>query len=240
VVDIAADANPRTRTIALGVETQLTTARKGEMFFNDAALCFQHWQSCASCHPDARVDALNWDLLNDDIGNPKNTKSMLLSHQTPPVMSLGVREKAEKAVRSGIRFIQFAERPEEDAVAIDEYLKGLKPVPSPQLVNGELSAEAKKGKEIFARSGCIACHPQGLYTDLNEYDIGTTKGLDKGKLVDTPTLVETWRTAPYLHDGRAATITDVLTKYNPGDKHGTTSTLSPDEIKQLEEFVSSL
>lgn len=240
VVDVAAEANPKPRTIALGAETPLTVARKGEMFFNDADLCFQHWQSCASCHPDARVDGLNWDLLNDDIGNPKNSKSMLLSHQTPPVMSLGVREKAEKAVRSGIRFIQFAERPEEDAVAIDEYLKNLKPIPSPRLVNADLSPDAQKGKEIFSRAGCTACHPQGLYTDLNEYDIGSTKGLDKGKLVDTPTLIETWRTAPYLHDGCAATITDVLTKCNPGDKHGTTSTLSPDEIRQLEEFVLSL
>ena len=72
-------------------ETDLV--RQGEFYFNDATICFQGWQSCASCHDDdARVDGLNWDLLNDGIGNPKNTKSLVLSYQTPPVMSLGVRE----------------------------------------------------------------------------------------------------------------------------------------------------
>ena len=48
--------------------------------------------------PDARADALNWDLLNDGIGNPKNTRSMLHSHRLPPVMITGIRAKAEDAV----------------------------------------------------------------------------------------------------------------------------------------------
>ena len=31
--------------------------RKGEFYFHDATICFQGWQSCASCHPgDARAD----------------------------------------------------------------------------------------------------------------------------------------------------------------------------------------
>ena len=45
---------------------------RGNMYFHDATLGFQGWQSCASCHPnDARADGLNWDLLNDGLGNPK-------------------------------------------------------------------------------------------------------------------------------------------------------------------------
>ena len=107
------------KPIALGPEPQLTLVRRGQMYFHDADFCFQHWQSCSSCHPDARVDSLNWDLMNDGIGNPKNAKSMLLAHATPPVMALGVRADAETAVRAGIRHIQFAMRPEEDAAAID-------------------------------------------------------------------------------------------------------------------------
>jgi hypothetical protein len=75
-------------------------ARKGEFYFHDAGICYQGWQSCASCHPgDARANGLNWDLLNDGIGNPKNTKSLLLTYQTPPAMWLGVRETAETADR---------------------------------------------------------------------------------------------------------------------------------------------
>ncbi|MHB8902074.1 MAG: YncE family protein, partial [Thermoguttaceae bacterium] len=93
------------RTIPLGPRPELTVERRGELLFHDATICYEHWQSCASCHPDARIDGLNWDLMNDDQGNPKNTKSMLLSHVTPPSMATGVRATAEIAVRAGIQHI---------------------------------------------------------------------------------------------------------------------------------------
>ena len=239
VVDTTPDSCVKPRSVPLGSQPPMTTVRKGEMFFQDARLCFQKWQSCASCHPDARVDGLNWDLLNDGIGNPKNTKSMLLSHKTPPVMSLGVRDTAEVAVRAGIRFIQFAVRPEEDAVAIDEYLKSLQPLPSPYLVNGELSKAAQRGQKIYEQAKCATCHPAPLFSDLKQYELGTAKGMDKGKAVDTPALIEVWRTGPYLHDGRAATMGDVFAKFNAGGKHGDTEKLSPEQLADLVEYVMS-
>ena len=240
VVDLDPSTPHPIRNVALGLRSPMTKARKGELFFNDARLCFQQWQSCASCHPDGRADGLNWDLLNDGIGNPKNTKNMLLAFQTPPSMSLGVREGAEAAVRAGIKFIQFAVRPEEDAQAIDEYLKLLQPVPSPYLGKGRLNPAAKRGEKIFKKAGCIACHPPPLFTNLQEYDLGLGRGVDAGKPFDTPTLVEVWRTAPYLHDGRAATMRDVFTRFNPQDKHGVTSTLTSMEIDELTEYILSL
>ena len=69
--------------------------------------------------------------------------------------------------------------------------------------------------------------------------VDTAIGLDKGKKFDTPTLVEIWRMAPYLYDGRATTIEEVLTKFNPDDKHGVTSNLTEKEIKDLAQFVLS-
>jgi cytochrome c peroxidase len=208
------------------------------MLFNDALICFQSWQSCASCHPsEARVDALNWDLLNDGLGNPKNTKSLLLSHQTPPSMMTGIRATAESAVRAGIRHILFAVRPEEESAAIDEYLKSLKPVPSPHLVDGKLSESAGRGRAVFRKAGCSSCHSGPLLTDLQRYNVGTGDALDKDRQFDTPALVEIWRTAPYLYDGRAATIRDVVTTCNRDDRHGRTSDLSEREIVDLVEFV---
>jgi len=68
---------------------------------------------------------------------------------------------------------------------------------------------------------------------LKTHDVGTGKDLDKDQRFDTPTLVEIWRTAPYLYDGRAYTIEEVLTTFNPGDKHGVTSNLTEAEIKDL-------
>ena len=241
VVDINPDIRPKAKSIALGPKKPMTVVRTGEMFFHDATLCFQKWQSCSSCHPsEARVDGFNWDLLNDGLGNPKNTKSLLLAHKTPPAMVTGNRPDAETAVRAGIRHIQFAVRPEEDAVAIDEYLKSLKPVPSPYLVRGRLSKRAKRGKKLFKTAGCASCHTPGLYTDLKKYDLGNGRWLDTGKSFDTPGLIELWRTAPYLHDGRAETIVDVLKKHNPNNKHGNTSELTGKQIKDLAEFILSL
>jgi DNA-binding beta-propeller fold protein YncE/mono/diheme cytochrome c family protein len=215
--------------------------RQGERLFNDATLCRQGWQSCASCHPDGRADGLNWDLLNDGIGNPKNTKSMLLSHQTPPAMSLGVRETAEQAVRSGIRNILFALRPEAEARAIDAYLKSMSPTPSPLLAEGQLSPAAMRGKKLFTEAGCARCHPAPWFTDQGRHAVGTKNPQDRAdSRFDTPTLVEIWRTAPYLHDGSAATLQEVLTTHNLKDEHGKTSGLSPEQIADLAAYVLSL
>jgi YVTN family beta-propeller protein len=232
----------KAESIPLGPKPEMNTARKGEFYFHDASICFQGWQSCSSCHPgDARADGLNWDLLNDGISNPKNTRSLLLAHHTPPVMSLGVRTNAEAAVRAGIRHILFTVQPDEIPAAIDEYLKSLKPVPNPNLVHGQLSKAAKRGEKGFLRVGCAKCHPPGLFTDLQKHDVGTRVTFDKAtdRFV-TPTLVEIWRTAPYLHDGSAATMRDVVTTRNPHDEHSETSKLSPQDIDDLCEYVLSL
>ena len=66
------------------------------------------------------MDGLNWDLLNDGIGNPKNCKRLLLAHATPPSMSLAVRPNACVAVRAGIRYSLFTVQPPEVADAMDE------------------------------------------------------------------------------------------------------------------------
>ncbi len=216
--------------------------RKGEFYFNDATICQGGWQSCSSCHPgDARVDGLNWDLINDGIGNPKNTRSLLLAHKTPPAMFLGVRTNAEAAVRAGINFILFTKQPEAVASSIDEYLKSLKPVPSPHLEHGKFSQAAKRGEKLFSKAGCVDCHVPGLYTDLRSHDVGTRAAYDGATdKFYTPTLIEVWRTAPYLHNGSAATIRDVLTTSNNGNQHGDTSELSKQEIDDLCEYLLSL
>lgn len=208
---------------------------KGERCFNDASHCFQNWQSCNGCHPgDGRTDGMNWDLMNDGVGNSKNCKSMLFSHVTPPSMISGVRESAEWAVRAGFKFIQFFEVSEEDAACVDAYLKSLKPVPSPYLVDGELSEKAERGKKVFDKLKCGECHSGVYYTDLKMHRIGDDVEFEKGW--DTPTLREVWRTAPYLFDGRAATMQEVFEIH----KHGINKKVSKKDIEVLTEYVNSL
>jgi mono/diheme cytochrome c family protein len=241
VVDL--DSKSPSGCIRLSSEGRITLEREGERLFHDATIAHQGWQSCASCHPDGRADGLNWDLLNDGIGNPKNTKSLLHSHRTPPAMSSGVRGTAEQAVRSGLRRILFAVPSEERASAIDAYLSSLKPAANPNLATRALSRAARRGKRLFEdpRAGCASCHPAPLFTDCKQYSLGgSTAQRGKPALLDTPTLVECWRTAPYLHDGSAATVREVLTTRNPGDHHGKTSHLSTREIDDLAAYVLSL
>ncbi|MBT3279433.1 MAG: cell surface protein [Phycisphaerales bacterium] len=226
--------------LSLGPKIAITPQRQGEIYFHDAVLCLQKWQSCSSCHPDARADALNWDLLNDGMGNPKQTRTMLYTHYTPPVMITGIRATAEVAVRAGIKYIQFAIRPESDAKALDAWLKTLKAVPSPYLVNGKLSAKAQRGKTVFTKAGCAKCHSGKYFTDLETYDVKLSVGNEEGTKFDTPTLLECWRTGPYLYDGRAKTMMDVLTTFNKNDTHGTTSTLSRSQLEDLNEYILSL
>jgi cytochrome c peroxidase len=168
---------------------------------------------------------------------------MLLAHATPASMWLGVRSNAYASVRAGIRNSLFTVQPEKDAAAIDEYLKSLQPIPSPHLVKGRLSAAAERGRKIFQseRTGCADCHKGKLLTDLKLHDVGTVGRFDKETdRFDTPSLIEVWRSGPYLHDGRAATMRDVLTTCNVGDNHGVTSKLSPREIDELVEYLLSL
>ncbi len=242
VVDWSAKPQPLLQYLPLGPEPVWTQVRKGHINFVDAGLCFQQWQSCESCHPEGRVDGLNWDLLNDGLGTPKNNKSMLLVHKTPPSMWTGVRPTAEDAVRSGIRHIQFAIRPEEDAVAIDEYLKTLQPVPSPYLVNGQLSEAAQRGKKIFfdPEIGCATCHPEPLYTDLKMHNVNSRGPYDRRDEFDTPSLIECWRTAPYMHDGHYVTMKEVFTEGKHGATVGKLEKLTPQQIDDLVEFVLSL
>ena len=223
-------------TVALNPDRQETTVHLGEKYFNDATKCFQHWQSCNGCHPgDARMDGMNWDLMNDGIGNPKNCKSLLYSHVTPPSMISGIREKAEIAVRAGFRLIQFYDIDEESAACVDEYLKSLRPVASPYLVKGKLSKKAEAGRKVFDKLHCGACHSGPYFTDMKMHRIGENIEFEKGW--DTPTLIEIWRTAPYLFNGAAATLDEVFTLF----KHGIgNQKVSPDEIEALVEYINSL
>ncbi len=239
VVDLKSQSDASIGTIPLGPPPQLAELRRGELLFHDATICYQNWQSCASCHPDGRMDALNWDLMNDGTENSKNTKSMLFAHDTPPSMAEGVRMSAEHAVRSGIAHILFATRPEEEAAAIDTYLKSLRPVPSPHLVDGRLSAAAQRGQKLFEsdRVGCAMCHPEPLYTDGLAHNVGTRSPKEQTERFDTPTLIEIWRTAPFLHDGRYTTIEQLLTEGG----HGLGKTkLTEQELADLIAFVLSL
>ena len=228
--------------ISAGKQRVSDVVRHGEEVFYDGSYSFQHWLSCASCHPDSRTDGLNWDLLNDGIGNPKNTKSLVLSAHLGKMMARGIRDSMYVAAAAGFRFIEFREPEPKDLKDCQSYIASLKPEMSPyRQMGGSLSASAKRGKAIFEeKAQCSVCHKGEYFTDFKLHDVGTVEESDKGAKFVTPTLREVWRTAPYMAYGHATTIQQVLTKYNPRNSHGATKGLSKKQLDDLTEYVLSL
>lgn len=116
--------------------------------------------------------------------------------------------------------------------------------------NGALRGAGPAGKAIFEAKGCAKCHGGDAYTDSpqgNRHDVGTiseNSGLRLGGMlngIDTPTLRGIWSTEPYLHDGSANSLSDVLMN----EKHlnaGSTDTglLNDSDRAALIEFLKQI
>lgn len=126
-----------------------------------------------------------------------------------------------------------------------------------------LSAEAKRGWDLFrGKAGCGTCHAGILLTDLQYHNIGvgsdaetpdggrknfTKEDKDTGAF-KTPTLRDISRSAPYFHNGSAATLDEVLDIVLAGgkpNKYLDTKNLkkvklSPAERSDLIAFLKSL
>jgi mono/diheme cytochrome c family protein len=114
--------------------------------------------------------------------------------------------------------------------------------PSPlRAADGSLTAEAAAGKQVFQAS-CLACHGTAAYTTSGTVDlqnIGTLKPSSGKRLfgpltgIDPPTLRDAWATAPYLHDGSAATLQAAIAAHNG-------ITLSGTQLAQVAAFVAQI
>ena len=120
--------------------------------------------------------------------------------------------------------------------------------------DGSLTTEAEAGRGLFesAELGCTSCHAGPRLTDsvfLSPgvpllHDVGTITEASGQRLgeplvgLDTPTLRGLWNNRPFLHDGSAATVLEVIV--SAGDTHGTTAGLSDSERAQLAAYLLSL
>lgn len=136
--------------------------------------------------------------------------------------------------------------PELDALAA--YVTSLDRVdPSPHRdSDGSLTEDGWRGRDVFLRAGCAECHHGPDFTDSPSgalHDVGTLRATSGQRLgeplegLDTPTLRGLWQTAPYLHDGSASTLLDVVGSRNPEDRHGSTAALSDTERHELVSYL---
>lgn len=237
---------------------------RGKVLFYSALqpMASRRWISCSSCHPDGEPDGRTWH-------NPeglRNTQSLAGMAWTHPIHWSADRDEVqdfEHTVRGklmqGRGLVRGNLNPElgerngglsADLDALAVYCNSHRYPPSPYAKNG-LSAAAKRGKEIFfaKETRCAECHSGPMYSDSAPkspfvmHDVGTGKddpGEKLGPAYDTPTLLGIYRTAPYLHHGKAANLEDVIKKCNPNDKHGKTSHLNSDQVHDLVEFLKAL
>jgi YVTN family beta-propeller protein len=224
--------------IDIGSEVPKTSLRLGERAFFNAYNCLQKWQSCQSCHPFGRPDGLNW-TLNAPSGAPKNSKGMVYSWWTPPTKWSGNRATGAEGIRASMSTELFLQPNLDTAADLDTFFMNLKPVSSPYLVKGRLSASALRGREVFcgSKAACVACHPGPLFTDTKKHNSGVLDPWDANTQWDTPSLVECWRSAPYGHIGSKLTVREMLDVQGMG---GVSGKLTEGEIDDLVAFVLSL
>jgi mono/diheme cytochrome c family protein len=188
---------------------------------------------------------LNWTATVDEIQDFEHEIRDLFGGQgfiPDDVFHVGTRDQPLGDPKSGLS-------PDLDALAA--YVASLDQVnPSPyRNSDGSLTADGVAGKALFEKLGCDFCHEGVELTDSPRalaHDVGTItplSGMHAGGPLfgfDTPTLLGVWETAPYLHDGSAPTLRDVLTTRNPADAHGYVSSLSSQEIDQLVAYVQQI
>ncbi len=127
---------------------------------------------------------------------------------------------------------------------------------------GAISPAAQHGLKIFSKKArCTLCHSGFNFTDEKFHNLGIdwdTDHIDLGRFTitknaedigafKTPTLREVPRTAPYMHDGRFATLRQVVDFYNRGgiknphqDNTIMPLELTDPEKEDLVEFLQSL
>jgi cytochrome c peroxidase len=190
-------------------------------------------RACASCHVDGLSDNLVWRTKRGPRSTPvlagrlertgrfgwNGESSDLAAHVSTTIkMNLG---------GSGIS--------PDEIVDLVAYLQKLPPSRGGERTT---SALVHRGEQVFASSdaGCAECHRAGGRGTDAELHVVTSAGRGAGFL--TPPLAGLGRSAPYFHDGRYATLDELLTKTD--GVMGSTRGLSSEDRSALLAYLGSL
>jgi YVTN family beta-propeller protein len=240
-------------TITLAGPKTVSVLRHGEQTFYTARYSFQGQIGCANCHIDSTFDGITWDLEPDGFGRDvvDNRPIEDLKGTEPYKWNGG---NPNLPTECGPRTEKYFWRAENyDGLTLTDlvtYVRSLPARPNRWRLPGyELTPAQERGKALFERAAdkfgnpipeknrCAYCHSGPKGTSQKSFDVGTKKETDNSGLLDTPQLTNIALTAPYLHDGSAATLEEIWTIYNPADKHGRTNDLTKDELNDLIEYL---
>lgn len=207
---------------------------------SDPRMSRDSYISCASCHVDGTSDGQVWDFTQAGEGLRNTidlTGRAGLGHgRVHWTANFDEIQDFENDIRlafSGKGFLRddvFARtrdplgppkaRGNGELDAISSYVSSLNRFPSSPYRNpdGSLTEAGMRGRDVFLARGCWTCHAGNTFTDGLRHDVGTilaSSGTGIGVALngigfDTPTLKGLWDSAPYLHDGRAETLDELL------------------------------
>lgn len=236
----------------------------GKVLFYSAQMPMssRRWISCSSCHPDGQPDGRTWHNP-EGLRNTPTMRGLAWTHpqhwsadrdetqdfeHTIRGLLMQGRGLAKGKINKPLGKSNKGLSASLDALAAYTNSHGFSFSP---YAKAGLSESAQQGRALFfsKKTRCAECHTGPYFADSQSgrpgkvHDVGT--GQDDpsetiGPKYDTPTLLGLYRTAPYLHHGKAATLLDVLTTQNKGDRHGKTSHLSDAQRNDLVEFLKAL
>ncbi len=215
----------------------------------DPRMSFGNWLSCANCHFDGMSDGRVWQGMVD---GPRNTPVLYNLLETPPYNWSGNWDELAD-VEIKIRHLQggtglIADQPLSPALGtahaglsldLDSLAAYIATFTGPSSMPVKDAALVKHGEDVFAQQNCASCHVGAAGTDLKPHDVGTGASANEkaGTAFDTPTLRWLAGSAPYFHDGSAATLRDIFTM---SGAHQLIGKVSLEDIDALTAYLLSL
>ena len=194
-------------------------------------------RSCASCHPDGREDALTWSTPE----GPRQT--VMLAGRlagSAPFGWTGANPTVEEHVKHTFERLEGSGLPERETAALTAYVASMAAPRMSERAEARRAAVLARGKELFfdAQTQCSSCHVGGGGTDGTPHDVGSRAKVDKSAAFETPSLRFVAGTAPYFHDGRYATLLEMLDATDGSMGH--TAHLSQTDRRALAAFLETL
>jgi len=202
--------------------------------------------ACATCHPAGADDGHTWGFPDGPRQTPALAGRQILN--TAPYHWDGEFATLQDFVDHTVR-LRMGGTGLSPALTrqLAAYIDGLAPADNPHVLDVPTDAQ-RRGKEIFQMGQCDSCHSGPWLTNNGFADVGTrlTGGANPDnpeKLTrgfNVPSLLSLARTAPYLHDGSAATLKDRLMRDRGSNRHGALAEVSDSQINDLVEYLKTL
>jgi mono/diheme cytochrome c family protein len=233
--------DPAPQRIALGkvagaeLSSQLALGRRLFHAVDDPRIA-RDGRACASCHIDGRDDGFVWSTPR----GPRRTKTLagMAAAGAPYAWDGSAATLHEQIDGTLDRLEGEGGLRQSELDALVAYVSSL-PRP-PRASESEGDRVIARGRELFssAQTGCQTCHVGEETSDGARHGVGSQTAVDATARFDTPSLALLAGRAPYFHDGRFASLRELLAA--KGDNMGHTSQLSPSDLAALEAFLATL